>query len=304
MVPSVPSTIRQYRGRFAPSPSGPLHFGSLVAAVGSWLFARQAGGDWLVRIEDIDPLRERPGASQAILDCLAAFGLVSDGPVLFQSTRRDHYRAVRDQLAARGLAYRCGCSRQQLQAFGGIHPPACPVPPADDTPCSWRLRVGDTGPIRFDDQVVGPQAQDVGREVGDFVIWRVDDWPAYQLAVVVDDADQGITDIIRGADLLDSTPRQILLQQRLGLPTPRYGHLPLAVDAEGRKLSKSDAARPVDPAAPMPALHAALQFLGQPPQVSATRVDTLLANALAQFAPSRIPVTNTRLIGPGDGRSG
>ena len=223
---------------------------------------------------------------------------------MFQSTRRDRYRAVRDQLAARGLAYRCGCSRQQLQASGGIHPPACPAPPTEDMPCSWRLRVGDPGPIRFDDRIVGPQAQDVGREVGDFVIWRVDDWPAYQLAVVVDDADQGITDIIRGADLLDSTPRQILLQRLLGLPTPRYGHLPLALDAEGRKLSKSDAARPVDPSDPMPALRTALRFLGQVPAASASSVDTLLSHALANFDAALVPVANTRLIGPGSGRSG
>lgn len=290
------SKSSEYIGRFAPSPSGPLHFGSLVAALGSYLVARSAQGKWLLRIEDIDPLREQPGASQGFLDALAAFGMTADAPPWFQSQRRAVYRAALQRLVDAGLAYACTCSRTQLQAFGGIHPPQCPVPWDASRQSSWRLSVGAAGVIEFVDRRSGRIAQNLARDVGDFVIWRHDDWPAYQLAVVVDDAAQAITDVVRGADLLDSTPRQIWLQRCLGLPTPTYLHLPLAVDCDGRKLSKSDAARPVDPTTPLPALHAALAFLGQRPQPQGLAVEPLLTAAIADFDHNRIPATNTRLI--------
>lgn len=287
------------RGRFAPSPSGPLHFGSLVAALGSFLHARSRDGIWLVRIEDIDPLREQAGATDGILSTLAAFGMTSDEPVWKQSERRDRYRSVRDHLNALGHAYPCRCSRRQLQIAGGLHPSRC-LPPEDESrPPAWRLRVPNQT-IEFDDAICGPQAQNVASAVGDFVIWRSDDWPAYQLACVVDDAEQGITDVVRGADLLDTTPRQIVLQTMLALPTPRYAHLPLVLDAAGRKLSKSDAARPVDVDNPLPTLRAALTILNQDPAIGGHTVEQLLRSAIAHFESGRIPATNTRLIAAQD----
>ncbi|MDY0021079.1 tRNA glutamyl-Q(34) synthetase GluQRS [Arenimonas caeni] len=276
----------RHRGRFAPSPTGPLHFGSLVAALGSWLFARAAGGDWLVRIEDIDPPREVPGAAAAQLATLAAFGLVPDEPPVFQSTRGDLYAAALARLLAGGDAFECHCSRSDLEATGGIHR-SCVAGRRRDTP-AIRLRVPD-GRLGFQDRIQGWFEQDLGREVGDVVLRRADGYWAYQLAVVVDDADQGITDVVRGADLLDSTPRQILLQQRLGLPTPAYAHLPLVLDAEGRKLGKSLAALPVDAADPLPALRAAWAFLGQDPRRwPAGPPERALISALPAFDAARI----------------
>lgn len=275
------------RGRFAPSPSGPLHFGSLVAALGSWLCARAAGGAWLVRVEDIDPPREVAGAAESILATLAAFGLESDEPVLWQGTRREQHAAALHALDAAGLVYPCRCSRADLAPYAGIHPAHCPAPTNTRRAPAWRLRVGNET-LGFTDATCGHQSRNLRREDGDFVVWRADGWPAYQLAVVVDDAAQGITEVVRGADLLDSTPRQILLQRCLGLAQPRYRHLPLVRDANGHKLSKQDAARPVDPAVPLPALRAALGLLGQPIP-SRTIVDGLLAAALAQFDPALIP---------------
>ncbi|MGN6112066.1 MAG: tRNA glutamyl-Q(34) synthetase GluQRS [Luteimonas sp.] len=256
--PAVP-----YRGRFAPSPTGPLHFGSLLAALGSWLLARHAGGEWLVRIEDLDPPREVPGAAAGQLRTLAGFGLESDTPVLWQSGRGDAYRAALEQLLASGRAFACHCSRAALAADGGVHRRCVPGAARPDP--AIRLRVPDGATVAFDDAIQGRFGQDVATAVGDFVLRRADGPWAYQLAVVVDDAAQGITDVVRGADLLDSTPRQILLQQALGLPVPRHAHLPLVQDADGRKLSKSLAALPVDAAEPLPALRAAWAALGQPP---------------------------------------
>ncbi len=277
--------IDGYRGRFAPSPTGRLHFGSLVAALGSWLFARASRGRWLLRIEDLDHERQVAGAAQDIVATLTALGMTADEPVLVQSARVDRYAAALRQLEASGHAYRCWCSRTDLQSRGGIHPSTCVSPPADRAP-AWRLRV-ESAEIAFDDLICGHLRQSLAREVGDFVLWRADGLCAYQLAVVVDDAAQGITDVVRGADLLDSTPRQILLQRLLGLPHPRYAHLPLALDAQGRKLSKQDAARPVDGQAPMPALRAALDFLGQPPRHETT-VRDLLDAAVDAFDSARI----------------
>ena len=274
-----------YRGRFAPSPTGSLHLGSLVAAVGSWLCARHAGGRWLVRMEDIDPPREVAGAAADILATLPAFGLVADEPVLFQSQRRDAYDAAFEQLRADGHLFACWCSRSDLAAAGGLHRDGVCVSPADpQRPPAWRLRVPDIE-ITFDDALQGPQRQNLRETVGDFVIRRVDGLYSYQLACVVDDAYQSITEVVRGADLLDSTPRQVYLQRCLGLPTPHYLHLPLALDAEGHKLSKSSQATAIDPGDPLPALRRALAFLGLPQETPALTAAELLAATSIRFNP-------------------
>lgn len=278
-----------YRGRFAPSPTGLLHFGSLVAAVGSWLCARHAGGQWLLRVEDIDPPRAVPGAAQAILGALPAFGLQADAPALFQSQRQAAYDQAFERLRAAGLVFPCWCSRAQLAGSDGIHRDGrCLAAPDPTRPPAWRVRVPDLS-IAFDDGVQGPQRQNLREVAGDFVIRRVEGYYAYQLACVVDDAFQGITEVVRGTDLLDSTARQIWLQQCLGLPTPAYRHLPLALDAQGRKLSKSDRAHPLDPADPLPALRRALAFLDVQTPERGDSAQALLAAALAHFDPARLP---------------
>jgi glutamyl-Q tRNA(Asp) synthetase len=265
-----------------------LHFGSLVAALGSWARARAQNGAWIVRMEDLDPPREVPGAAQDILDALAAFGMSSDEPVLYQGTREGAYEEAFERLRRDGHVFPCWCSRTDLAATHGLHRRMC-VAGADATRApAWRLRVPDLV-VEFDDLACGHQAQNLRESAGDFVIRRVEGWYAYQLAVVVDDAAQGITEIVRGADLLDSTPRQIYLQRLLHVPTPTYLHLPLALDAEGRKLSKQDRARPVDRDDPVPALRAALEFLGMDSRGIAGRVDALLGAAVARFEPSRLP---------------
>lgn len=285
--------MSRYRGRFAPSPTGDLHAGSLVAALGSWLLARRAGGEWLVRIEDIDTPREVPGAAQAQLEALTAFGFEPDGPVVRQSERAGLYRAAVDRLLAQGDAFECWCSRAELAASGGVHR-ACVHGPVPDRAPAIRLRVPDCTDIEFVDAVRGRVHQRVDVAVGDFVLFRADGLWAYQLAVVVDDAAQGITDVVRGADLLDSTPRQIVLHRNLGLAPPRYAHLPLIVDAEGRKLSKSDAAQPVDPRDPLPALRRAWHQLGQAvePAPQARTPREWLDAAIAAFEPGAIPATD------------
>lgn len=289
MPGSPPPTSPPYRGRFAPSPTGPLHAGSLLAALGSWLLARRAGGQWLVRIEDLDPPREVAGAAEAQLATLAAFGLVSDAPVVRQSARHDLYRAALEQLLAGSQAFPCSCSRSELAAQGGIHRRCVAAAPRPRP--AIRLRVADGSVVAFEDGLQGAVVQDVAAEVGDFVLLRADGCWAYQLAVVVDDAEQGITDVVRGADLLDSTPRQILLQRALGLPVPRHLHLPLLLDAQGHKLSKSSAALPVDAADPVPALQHCWTLLGQDPAPlrSAKSPDALLRCALSHFDEARLP---------------
>ena len=289
--------MTSYRGRFAPSPTGPLHFGSLVAAVGSWLFARAAGGTWIVRVEDIDPPREVAGAAADILRTLDAFALVSDEPVMFQSSRREAYAQALARLQESGHAFACRCSRSDLERLGGIHAPHCLAPPNDRAP-AWRVRVPPAC-VGFEDEVQGRHERDLARDVGAFVVLRVEGFFAYQLAVVVDDAAQAISHVVRGADLLDSTPRQIWLQQCLGLPTPAYAHLPLALDAQGRKLSKQDGARPVDRGDPMPALRAALQFLGFPSALVAAgnSPEKLLHSVIGHFDPARIPRSITATAG-------
>jgi glutamyl-Q tRNA(Asp) synthetase len=290
---SVPSDFpsRRYTGRFAPSPTGPLHFGSLVAALASWLDARAHGGQWLLRIEDIDPAREQPGAAAAIPTVLAAHGLRADGAIVHQGARIGHYRAALQQLLDSGDAFYCSCSRSDLLACGGVHRGRCNdrrIPP--EHPHAVRLLVGDAE-VAFDDRLQGHQWQRLADAVGDFVLWRKEALPAYQLAVVVDDAWQGVTDIVRGSDLLDNTPRQILLQQKLGLPTPRYAHLPVIVNRDGQKLSKQNLARPLDPARAVDNLRAALAFLGQPqpPQQLSRDLDALLAWSVERWQLASVP---------------
>jgi glutamyl-Q tRNA(Asp) synthetase len=235
---------KRYRGRFAPSPTGPLHFGSLVTALGSYLDAKAHGGEWLVRIEDLDTPRVVPGAADDILRTLERFGLEWDGPVLYQSSRIEAYEAALEDLRQKGLVFPCGCSRKDV---GDRYPGTCrKALHGRRDMVSWRYRVPDET-VEFLDRRLGQQRQNVAEYVGDFVLKRADGLFAYQLAVVVDDGYNGITDVVRGEDLLDSTPRQILLQRALGLPQPRYLHLPVVVNSTGQKLSKQTGATALDP---------------------------------------------------------
>ncbi len=289
--------MTRYRGRFAPSPTGPLHFGSLVAAVGSFLEARTRRGAWLVRMEDLDTPRVVPGAADDILRTLAACGMEWDGNVVRQSARSAAYHGALHRLREKGLVYPCACSRREIadSALAGVEGPVYPgtcrsgLPPGKAAR-AWRIDTrGATA--TFDDAVQGRITHNVEREFGDFVLKRADDVYAYQLAVVVDDAEQGITDIVRGADLLASTPRQIYLQQLLGLPQPRYAHLPVAVNAAGEKLSKQTFAAPVNAAKPLPALVAALSFLRQQPprELAHETLKEFWAWALRNWSLGRVP---------------
>lgn len=256
--PSPPVEI----GRFAPSPTGELHFGSLLAAIASYLQARSVGGRWLVRIEDIDPPREVAGSARRILGDLERFGLQSDLPVLYQSTRYQAYRTAVQELLKRKLAFECSCSRADLPATG-VYPGTCRNGLARGKRArTIRLRVPEH-PLCFDDEIQGSVEERLEQTVGDFVLWRADDLPAYQLAVVVDDGFQQVTQVVRGADLLDSTARQIWLQKCLGLPTPVYAHYPIVIGKNGQKLSKRLGSDPVATEPPAQALEAALRFLGQ-----------------------------------------
>lgn len=285
------------RGRFAPSPTGPLHFGSLVAALGSFLDARRQGGEWWVRIEDLDPPREAPGAAAQILRTLEAYGLFWDGEVVYQSQRRAYYAAALEQLRQAGLTYPCTCSRKDVAQLTQAGLPSARYPGScrngvrhPDRPATIRLRT-DARRIRFYDAIQGEYGQCLEREVGDFVLRRADGLFAYQLAVVVDDAEQGMTQIVRGSDLLASTPRQIFLQRLLGLPTPVYAHLPVVVDPRGYKLSKQTGATPLDLRRPGPALVAALSFLGQapPPSLALEPPLVILDWACARWRRQRAP---------------
>lgn len=257
-------TPKPYIGRFAPTPSGYLHFGSLVAALASYLDARAAGGTWLVRMEDLDPPREVPGAQAVILQTLQAYGLQWDGEVQHQSLRHEAYAQVVERLFNQGLAYACTCSRKQLEAYQGIYPGLCRDAGHPAEGAAIRLRVPELT-YRFTDRVQGLFEQHLGRDAGDFVIRRKDGLYAYQLAVVLDDAWQGVTDIVRGADLLDSTPRQLYLQELLGLPQPRYLHIPLITQPDGNKLGKSYRSAPLSSEQAAPLLVRALRALGQQP---------------------------------------
>ncbi len=294
MKPSTGS--RRYRGRFAPSPSGALHFGSLVAALGSCLDARHQGGDWLVRMEDLDREREVKGAADDILRTLERFGFAWDESVRYQSRRREAYDEALEQLRREGYAYPCACSRKQIVATanagaeGPIYPGTCRSGILKGARArSIRLLTQDRT-IEIEDRVQGPIRQNPAREVGDFVIRRADGYHAYQLAVVLDDAWQEINRVVRGADLLSSTPRQRYLQELLELPPPDYVHLPLAVDRSGRKLSKQYRDAPVNPRHALDALLQALDFLGQalPPE-RPTGVDDFWRWAIDNWDLSRVP---------------
>ncbi len=291
------ANARGYVGRFAPSPTGPLHAGSLVAALASWLDARAAQGQWLVRLEDVDTPRCIPGADQTILHQLERCGLHPDAPPVWQSQRGALYQTALDALCAQGLAYPCACSRKEIEeahtARGHAkerhaalpYPGTCRVGLHGRPARAWRFHTKSfiekhpaghvekaqeatnsiaTNPLIWHDRRLGQQAQDVCQTVGDFVLKRADGLWAYQLAVVVDDAEQGITHIVRGEDLADNTPRQVLLQQALGLPTPTYLHAPLVLGANGEKLSKQNGAAALDLSDPLAALRQAAQALGLP----------------------------------------
>jgi glutamyl-Q tRNA(Asp) synthetase len=283
-------------GRFAPSPSGELHLGSLLAAVGSYLAARHDGGRWRLRIDDLDPPRVAPGAADAILRSLEAHGLCWDGEVLWQSRRADAYQAALDTLRAAGLIYPCACTRRELAAIaragvdGPVYPGTCRHGlPAGRGARAWRLRVADTR-IDFCDAIQGPQSQQLAQAVGDFVVQRADGLVAYQLATVVDDAYQGVTQVVRGIDLLASTARQIHLQQLLDLPQPRYAHLPLVVDAHGTKLGKQTGAPALDPTRASANLRRVLTALRLPPPAGlhGAPPPTLLQWAAEQWDPATL----------------
>ncbi|HGG58598.1 MAG TPA: tRNA glutamyl-Q(34) synthetase GluQRS [Gammaproteobacteria bacterium] len=289
-------------GRFAPSPTGPLHFGSLVAALGSYLNVKSKGGSWLLRIENLDPPREDPQAPDAIFRSLEAHGLLWDGRVRFQATRHETYLEALETLINLDRAYPCSCTRGiirqagKMGPFGPIYPGSCrkfPLNP-DSVFYSWRV-VTDDQLIEFEDQRAGLYRQRLESEVGDFIVKRSDGFYAYQLAVVVDDADQGVTEVVRGEDLLCNTPRQIYLQRLLGLPTPEYLHLPIARDAEGRKLSKQNHAPAIDNKQASRNLVEALTFLGHPPPASlrGASPDELLRWGLENW--------NIQNIGPANG---
>jgi glutamyl-Q tRNA(Asp) synthetase len=313
-----------YRGRFAPSPTGPLHFGSLVAAVGSYLDARSQRGQWLLRMEDIDAPRCSPAWADDILRTLEMFGLHWDGEVVWQqgAGQQAAYREALAQLKLDGQVFACACTRReladsQLAADGAVlYPGTCRAGlPAGKTARAWRVRVDfvphgkgvkkegnaaagtprtatrDSSCIVFDDAVQGRIQSNLITGLGDFIVCRADGFFAYQLAVVVDDAAAGITHVVRGADLLVSTPRQIFLQRCLGVPMPHYAHLPVAVNAAGEKLAKQTLAKPLDKADPGRAIHAALQFLGQqpPPELATAQLDDIWSWAKAHWQLQRVP---------------
>lgn len=298
-MPATPSPRARYRGRFAPSPTGPLHFGSLVAAAGSYLDARAAGGEWLVRMEDADTPRNVPGAADDILRTLEIFGFAWDGEVVWQSRRLEAYAGALETLQASGWVYGCGCSRREIAdsasrpaVDGGlVYPGTCRAGlPAGATARAWRMRVDDRE-IAFEDRLQGQVVQRLERDTGDFVLLRADGLYAYQLTVVVDDAAQGITHVVRGADLIASTPRQIWLQQQLGVTTPDYAHLPVATNAAGEKLSKQTLARALDADHPGRELARALAFLGQQPPEELERLPPaeVWAWAIAHWCFDAIP---------------
>ena len=293
------SPARPYRGRFAPSPTGPLHFGSLVAAVGSYLDALAHGGEWLVRMEDVDTPRNVAGADADILRTLEAFGFEWQGAVLYQSTRSEAYAAALEKLTAAGLAYGCACSRKEIADSatrpaidGGLaYPGTCRHGlPVGRAARAWRLRVDDA-PLAFEDRLQGTVSQCLESDVGDFVLRRADGLWAYQLAVTVDDEFQQISDVVREADLLASTPRQIHLQRCLGYATPRYAHLPVAANSAGEKLSKQTLARALDGSRAVAELVSALRFLGQkvPQNLVAASVADVWAWARAHWNFAAIP---------------
>ncbi|SNR74631.1 glutamyl-Q tRNA(Asp) synthetase [Methylobacillus rhizosphaerae] len=293
MAHSAPDVAR---GRFAPSPTGPLHFGSLIAATASYLDARSLHGEWLVRMEDLDLPRQMPGAADLILTTLEQYGFEWDGPVLYQSQRDAYYQHALQTLTERGLTYPCGCSRKEIADSaatgidGLVYPGTCRHGLAGKHARAWRVQVNHQ-PTQFQDRVQGEISQLLSRDIGDFVLKRADGLFAYQLAVVVDDELQGISHIVRGADLLDSTPRQIFLQQALGYATPAYLHVPVAANAAGEKLSKQTLAKPLNSRYKVADLWRVLTFLGQSPpdELYHQSLSEVWQWALQHWQPARIP---------------
>jgi len=290
------SSSVSYIGRFAPSPSGELHFGSLIAALGSYLQARAQQGKWLVRIEDIDPPREVPGAARRILQQLEQYGLHWDDEVLWQSQRHEAYREALAWLNQQGYSYYCTCTRSRIREIGGLYDGYCRLLGRGPTHAALRLRV-DRPVEHFSDILRGEVIADAGLAREDFIIHRRDGLFAYNLAVVVDDHFQGVTEVVRGADLIEPTVRQIALYQRFGWPAPRYLHLPLAVNADGNKLSKQNHAPPLPEGDPRPVLVQALRFLGQPvdDEWRDETLPALLAKAVAAWDLARVPRQNILL---------
>lgn len=290
------SATAQHVGRFAPSPTGPLHFGSLVAALGSHVAARAAGGRWLLRIDDIDPPREQRGAVDTIRRQLEAHGLEWDGEIVFQGRRGEHYAAALERLHACGVLYRCTCTRRELAAaaahgpLGTVYPGTCRAgPAAPRRDAALRLRM-DAGWVTLDDAVQGHCALDAGADLGDLVVRRRDGLWAYHLATAVDDAELGITDVVRGADLLPAALAQTVLARALGHEPPRWTHLPVATAAGGDKLAKQTGAAPLATDDPVPALVAAWDFLGQPPPPEPpASAGAFLDHAVRHWTPARIP---------------
>ncbi len=281
-----------YTGRFAPSPTGPLHAGSLVSALASWVDARYHKGQWLLRIEDIDPPREVAGASTEIIDCLSAHGLHWDAEIVFQSTRAQHYELALQTLRNKNALYACECTRKHLRALAadGSHayPGYCRDKGLDEQNAALRVKIHEQE-ICFNDIAAGNCCDNVARTLGDFIVRRRGPWYAYQLAVVVDDALQGVTHVVRGADLLDNTARQIALQQLLSYPTPAYLHLPIVESGDGRKLSKQTGAQPLDNHNALGNLQQAWEFLGQQPLPECVSVAGFLEKAVSQWKRNRIP---------------
>ncbi len=287
-----------YRGRFAPSPTGPLHFGSLFTALAGYLEARSRGGQWHLRIEDLDTPRCVPGATDAILRTLERFGLHWDGEIVYQSRRREIYEAAIAKLRRDGWLYPCRCSRKDLEPTGPVYPGHCRHRSIDPTrPHALRIRV-DSTPIVFHDRLQGRQVWRLTEQCGDFVVRRRDGIHAYQLAVVIDDAELGVTEVLRGSDLLDSTARQIHLQRRLGLATPAYCHIPVLVDRSGHKLSKQTGAPAVDGRDPGPTLFALLQRLRQnpPEELRQAPTATILDWAVGHWRLERLPPRTRTVI--------
>lgn len=288
---------QQPAGRFAPSPTGEPHFGTLLAAVASYVHARATGARWLVRVEDLDQTREVPGAADQMLRTLEKFGLHWDGEIIYQSSRTGAYQELLDSLLERQLAFPCGCSRKDFIAGkygpeGPVYPGICRNGIKNSRPVrSYRMKV-HSGEICFEDIVQGRLCQNLATEIGDFIIKRADGYFAYQLAAVADDAWQGITQVVRGADLLGSTQRQIFLQQQLGYPTPEYLHIPLILGPDGKKLSKSEHSPPVDTNHPEKIINTALKVLGQQPPDDLTAAE-LLEWANAQWQAEMIPAVNS-----------
>lgn len=285
-----------YIGRFAPTPSGPLHFGSIIAALGSYLQARKHQGKWLVRIEDIDQPRTKPGAEKQILKQLERLGMNWDDRILSQSKRTALYQSALEKLDSESLVFPCSCTRKEI--LSNPYPGTCRKSPVTiKTNPSYRL-ITNNSLISIKDRLQGVYSQRLETDVGDFIIKRADGLFAYHLAVVVDDAEQGVTEIVRGNDLLDSTPRQVYLQRLLGLPTPAYLHLPLAIDSAGNKLSKANEAEAANTNDPVVTLLQALSFLGQnpPTQLSSSTVESVLEWAIKNWDIKKLPKNKTIII--------